>query len=70
MPSIKKGVVKAFDNATKTATIQIDGSLLVYLTNVPVSRDLTATEMSAGRIVAIALFDENNPDDAMVVGVF
>ncbi|MBI2887420.1 MAG: hypothetical protein HYY02_09445 [Chloroflexi bacterium] len=67
---IRKGTLKAFDNTTKKATVQMDGSLSLYLTEVPVSRELTSAEMTAGRTVAIAFFDEGNPEDAMVVGVF
>ena len=67
--AIRKGTLRAFDNGTKLASVQIDGSLSTYLANIPVSRELTATEMVAGRIVAVAFFDDGNPDDAMVIAV-
>ena len=67
---IRKGTLKSFNDTTKKATVQIDGSLSLYLTQVPVSRVLTATEMTAGRTVAIAFFDDGNPEDAMVLGVY
>lgn len=69
MPTIRKATVQSFDNATKTATIQIDGSLAVYLTAVPVNRILTAAEMVTGRTVAVAFFDDSNPEDCMVLAV-
>lgn len=41
---IKKGILKAFDSGTYTATVQVQGSLSVWLEDVPVSRGIpTAT---------------------------
>lgn len=61
---IAKGTLKAFDSGTYKATVQLDGSLATYLTAIP------AAEMLPGRTVALLFLTPNNPDDAMVTGVF
>lgn len=67
---IKKGVIKAFDAGDYTATVQIAGSLSVWLEGVPVSRGIPSGEMVAGRNCAVILLDESNPQDAVVVAVY
>jgi hypothetical protein len=66
---MKKGVIRAFDAATHTATVQMAGSLSVWLEGVPVSRGIPAGEMAVGRACAVLFLDESNPDDAVVVAV-
>jgi hypothetical protein len=67
---IRRGILKGFDSATYKATVQVAGSLSVWLENVAVSRGLPAAEMVAGRSLALLFFDEANPEDAVVVGVY
>ncbi len=67
---IKKGVIKAFDSGTYTATVQIAGSLSVWLEGVPVSRAIPSAEMVAGRNCAVIFLDECNPQDAVVAAVY
>jgi len=67
---IKKGIIKAFDAGTYTATIGAAGSLSVWLENIRVSRDIPPSEMVVGRNCAIIFFDEANPSDAVVVAVY
>lgn len=67
---IRKGTLKGFDSGTYKAVVQIDGSLAVYLRDVPVSRGIPSAELVSGRTVAVVLFDSGNPEDAMVTGVF
>ena len=67
---LKKGLLKSFNSGTYTATIQLAGSYKVYLEDVTVARNLPAAEMSAGRKVAMILFDEHNPKEAVVVAVY
>jgi hypothetical protein len=68
--SVRRGVVKAFDGGTYTATVQVAGSLAVWLTGVPVARNIAAGEMVAGRRCAVLFFDEPNPKDAVVIAVY
>ena len=67
---IRKATLKAFDSGSYKATVQLDGSLATYLTNVPVSRAIPGAEMVPGRTVGVLFFSPDNPDDAMVTGVF
>ena len=68
--AIRHGIIKAWDAGTYTATIQLTGSLQLWLTTVPVSRSIAGAEMSVGRKVAVALFDPSNHTDAVVFAVY
>ena len=50
--------------------MQVTGSLALWLKSVPVARDIASVEMTAGRKVAVALFDPTNPTDAVVFAVW
>jgi len=67
---IKKGILKAFDSGTYTATVQVQGSLSVWLDDVPVSRGIPTGEMVAGRSCAVIFLDQSNPRDAVVAAVY
>ncbi len=67
---IKRGILKAFDSDTYTATVQIAGSLSVWLDDVPVSRGIPTAEMVTGRNVAVIFLDPGNPSDAVLVAVW
>jgi len=68
--NLRKAVLKSFDPGNYTATIQISGSYKVYLEGIAVARNLPAAEMAVGRKVAVVLFDEHNPKEAVVVAVY
>ncbi len=67
---IKRGIIKGFDSGTYKATVQIAGSLSVWLNEVAVARNVASAEMVVGRRCAIIFFDETNPGDTVVVGVY
>ncbi len=67
---VRQGTLKAFDNVNWQATVQLAGSLQVWLRAVPVSRAIAAVEMVVGRKVAVALFDASNQADAVVFAVW
>jgi len=67
---MKKGVLRNFNSSTYTATVQFAGSYKVYLEDVAVARNLPTAEMTAGRKVAVILFDEHSPKEAVVVAVY
>ncbi len=67
---LRKGKLKAFDSGSYTATVQVAGSLSVWLSGVPVARNIPAAEMVAGRACALIFFDDANPDDAVLVAVY
>lgn len=67
---VKKGVIKSFSSSTYKATVQVAGSLSVWLENVPVARNIPSAEMVSGRNCTILFFDPTNPKDAVVVAVY
>jgi hypothetical protein len=67
---INKGIIKAFESTPYTATIQIEGSLSVWLEDVPVNRGIASGEMVVGRAVCVIFLDESNPSNAVVVAVW
>ncbi len=67
---IRSGVLRSFDAGSYTATVQVTGSLQRYVTGLPVARNIAASEMTAGRKVAVVLFDESNPSDAVIFAVW
>lgn len=67
---VRKGVIKGFDSGTYKATVQVAGSLSVWLEGVPVARSIPSAEMVNGRNCALIFFDETNPQDAVVVAVY
>jgi len=67
---LRKAVLRSFNSADYTATVQLAGSLKVYLEDVAVARNLPAAEMTAGRKTAILFFDEYNPKEAVVIAVY
>ncbi len=68
--TIRKGVLKSFDSGTYTATVQVAGSLSVWLSGVKVARNIASGEMLAGRSCALVFFDDANPQDAVLVAVW
>lgn len=67
---ILRGVLQAWDAANHKATVQIQGSRSQWLADVPTSRGIPSGEMVTGRVVAVLFFQQNDPTDAMVIGVF
>ena len=67
---VKKGVLRSFNSGAYTATVQLAGSYKVYLEDVTVARNLPAAEVTPGRKVAVILFDEHNPKEAVVIAVY
>lgn len=67
---LRRGVVKSFDAATYTATVQVAGSLAVWLEGVPVARNIAAAAVVAGRRCALLFFSETDPKDVVLVAVY
>ena len=67
---IRKGILKAFVSGTYLASVQIIGSLSVYLDNVPTSRAIPSAEMVTGRNVAVLFIDPSNFSDAVIIAVW
>ncbi|MGH9203011.1 MAG: hypothetical protein ACRD2A_17435, partial [Vicinamibacterales bacterium] len=69
MTTIKRATIKAYNGATHKATVQIAGSLAVWLADVPVATDIAGGEVVAGRDCAVLFFTDDNPDDAVVLTI-
>ena len=69
MTVLKRGVIKAYTAGTHKASVQVAGSLAVWLDNIPVATDIAAAEVIAGRECAVLFFTDDNPDDAVVITV-
>ena len=67
---LKKAVLRSFSSGSYTATVQLASSYKVYLEDIAVARNIPSAEMIAGRKVAVVLFDETNPKEAVVVAVY
>jgi hypothetical protein len=67
---VRKGELKAFDSGAYTATVQVAGSLSVWLSGVPVARNIAAGEMVVGRKCALIFFDDANPNDAVLAAIY
>lgn len=67
---IKPGVLKSFNVTTYKATVQVRGSLAVYLEDVPVARNIPSAEMVVERNCALLFFDEANPQDGVLIAVY
>ena len=69
MTEIKRAIVKSYDAAAHKATVQIGGSLAVWLDDVRVATDIPAGELIAGRQCSVLFLDPSNQDDAVVLTV-
>jgi hypothetical protein len=67
---IKKGILKAFDSGIYLASVQLIGSLSVWLDNVPTSRAIASADMVTGRNVAVLFIDPSNFSDAVVIAIW
>lgn len=68
--SVKKGVLKSFNSADYTATVQMTGSDKAFLEDIAVARNLPEAEMTSGRRVTVVFFDEHNAKEAVLVAVY
>jgi len=68
--TIRRGVLKAFDAGTYTATVEMAGSIGGWLSGVPVARNIASGELVAGRSVAVSFFDAGNSKDCVLFAVW
>ena len=67
---MKKAILRSWDSVNYLASVELVGSRRLFLTGVPVARNIPFAEMTPGRYVAVAFFDESNTADAVVVAVY
>jgi hypothetical protein len=70
MSLIKKAVLNYFDPVNYIATVHLIGSDKAYLEGVSVAKNISASEMIAGRNLLVVLLDGHNTKDAVVVAVY
>lgn len=68
--SLRKAILRSFSSGNYTATIQLIGSLKVYLEDINVARNVPAAEMTPGRKVAVLFFNEYNAKEVVVIAVY
>ena len=69
MPAIKKATIKSYSAATHKATVQIAGSLGVWLDAIRVATDIPAADVVAGRQCTVLFLDPANQDDAVILTI-
>ena len=68
--SVYRGVLRKVDTSTYRADVELGASDEANLVDVRVSRGIASGELVVGRVVAVVAYEDFNPDDAMVVGVW
>ena len=67
---IKRGIIQAFSASSYTASVLFFEATSHFLTGVPVSNTLDGTSGLVGALCAVLFFDEQNPQDAVVIATF
>ena len=66
---IRRAVVRGYDRASHTATVELAGARVTYL-DVPVSHALGWWLMERGVQCGIVFFDETDPQDACLAFIY
>lgn len=69
MATIRKATVKSYSAATHKATVQVAGSLGVWLDAIRVATDIPAADVVAGRQCTVLFLDPANQDDAVIITI-
>src|ERR1700730_6403655 len=67
---IKRGIIQSFSASSYTASVLLFEATSHFLTGIPVSNTLDGTSGLAGALCAVLFFDEQNPQDAVVIATF
>jgi hypothetical protein len=66
---IKRAIVKSYDAPAHKATVQIAGSLAVWLDDVRVATNIPPADVVSGRQCTVLFLDPSNQDDALVLTI-
>ena len=69
MTTLKRATVKAYNPAAHKATVQMAGSLSVWLNDIRVATNIPPPAVVPGRECAVLPFTDDNPEDSVVVTV-
>ncbi len=67
---IRRAIIRDYDKATHTATIEVWGGLATWLENVPVSHQVNWWNLTAGTQCAALFFDDTDQQDAVIVATY
>ncbi len=67
---IKRGIIQSFSPATYMASVLLFEATSFFLSGVPVSNTIDGTSCLAGALCAVLFFDEQNPQDAVIIATF
>lgn len=67
---IEPGVIRSYDKGTHKADVQLEVSLSTYLRRVRVLSTIPWRDVRVGASCTVLFYDEHNPGDALVVGVY
>jgi hypothetical protein len=70
MTTLKRALIKEYTPSTHLATVQIAGSLSVWLEDIAVATDVPSADVVAGRECAVLFFTDDNPTDAVIICVY
>lgn len=68
--SVYRGVLRRVDKTAYRADVELGASDEANLVDVRVSRGIASGELVVGRVVAVVAYEDFNPDDTMIVGVW
>jgi len=68
--TIKRATIRAWNSGAHTATLQLSGSINLYLVGVATARNILSADMIVGRKCAVLFFDETNQADAVIIAVY
>ncbi len=66
---IRKAVIRGYDVVTHTATVQVAGSLGVWLDALRVATSIPPADVVAGRQCTVLFLDPANQDDAVIIAI-
>ena len=69
MSEIRRAIIKSYDAVAHKASVQIAGSLAVWLDAVRVATNIPAADVVAGRQCTVLFLDPSNQDDAVVISI-
>lgn len=67
---IKRGIIQSFSASAYTASVLLFEATSHFLTGVPISNTLDGTSGLVGALCAVLFFDDQNPQDAVVIATF
>lgn len=68
--AIQRGIFQSFNSATYTASVLLIEATSATLTGVPIATFVDGTSAQVGALCAVLFFDDQNPQDAVVIAIY